>query len=192
MYGIVGVYMAILSSNTWPRQTLPPLVLGSIITAVGITVLAWAMNAQNSNVVYGMMALIGTGVALRMNPASLHCLAYFPDMTARIACLSSFSIPFGGLVGLTIMSTVFNNKSGTNHTDPKEGIYFAYVAMIPFMWICVILSLCIGNVWLLKGGDHEVLRGSYLLKLITGKKLETERLHREQGGWSQPGDKTNV
>lgn len=184
--------MAILASNVWPRQTFPPLVLGTTTTAVGITVLAWAIKEHNSKVVYGMMALIGHGVALRMNPASLHCLGYFPDMTAKITCLSSFAIPFGGLVGLTIMSTVFNNKSGSNHLDPQTGIYYAYVAMIPFMWICVILSLCIGNVWLLKGGDHEVLRGSYLWRLITRKRLETERLHRAQDAWSQPKDQTNV
>jgi hypothetical protein len=155
-----------------------------------MTVLAWAIKAQASSVIYGMMALIGHGIALRMNPASLHSLGYFPDMTARITCLATFALPFGGVVGLTMMSTIFNNASGTNHSDPKSGIYYAFVAMIPFMWLCVILSLCLGNVWLLGGGDHQVLRGSYFWKLITRQKLERERLRRAQDAWSQPGDKT--
>lgn len=89
--------MAVLSSNVWLRQTLPPLVLGALTTAIGIVVLAWAIDSSNPNFVYGMMALIGQGVMIRMNPRSLHCLGYFPNMTARIASLSSFAIPFGGL-----------------------------------------------------------------------------------------------
>ncbi|KAK2616999.1 hypothetical protein QQS21_000088 [Conoideocrella luteorostrata] len=187
-----GVYTAVFSSNIWPRQTLPPLVFGATTTAVGITVLAWAINTSNANVVYGMMALIGQGVMIRMNPGSLHCLAYFPSMTARIACLSSFAIPFGGLVGLTIMSTVFNNKSGVQHQDAKTGIYYAFVSIVPFMWICALLSLCLGNVWLLKGGEHSVLRGSYLWRLVTRQKMEKERLRRADDIWADQRQTTTV
>jgi hypothetical protein len=114
--------MAMLSSNVWPRQTLPALLLGGITSAVGTTVLAWAVHAEKRTVVYGMMALVGHGVMMRMNSGSLHGLAYFPTITAQITCLVAFAMPFGGLVGLTIMSTVFNNKSGVGQENPKEGI----------------------------------------------------------------------
>ncbi|KAJ5764867.1 hypothetical protein N7520_004426 [Penicillium odoratum] len=173
-----GAYMAMFSSNIWPRQTLPALMLGSIASAVGITVLAWAVKAAEKNLIYGMMALVGFGVGSRMNPASLHGLAYFPAMTAQISCLVSFALPFGGLVGLTIMSTVFTNKSGTNESDPKKGIMWAFVAMMPFMWISVILTTFLGNVWIQKDGGHEVVNGAYLWSFVTRKKLSREKRDR--------------
>jgi hypothetical protein len=116
-----GGIMAMLSSNVWPRQTLPALLLGGITSVVGTTVLAWAVHAEKTTVVYGMMALVGHGVMMRMNPGPLHGLAYFPTITAQITCLVAFAMPFGGLVGLTIMSTVFNNNSGVGQENPKEG-----------------------------------------------------------------------
>jgi hypothetical protein len=166
------------SSNIWPRQTLPTLILGSLASAVGITVLAWAVKAAQTNVIYGMMALVGFGIGSRMNPASLHGLAYFPAMTAQISCLVSFALPFGGLVGLTIMSTVFTNKSGIDQSDPKQGIKWAFIAMIPFMWISVILTTFLGNVWIKKGGGHEVVNGAYMWSFVTRKRLTRERRDR--------------
>lgn len=136
----VGAYMAMLSSNVWPRQTLPALLLGGVTSSVGITGLAWAVHAENKNVIYGMMALVGHGVMVRTNPGCLHGLAFFPTMTASILCLVSFATPFGGLVGLTIMSTVFTNKSGVSQQDPKRGITWAFIAIIPFMWLCLFLT----------------------------------------------------
>lgn len=166
------------ASNIWPRQTLPTLILGSLNSAVGITVLAWAVKKAQTDVIYGMMALVGFGIGSRMNPASLHGLAYFPAMTAQISCLVSFALPFGGLVGLTIMSTVFTNKSGTDESNPKQGIMWAFIAMIPFMWISVILTTFLGNVWIKKDGGHEVVNGAYLWSLVTRKELTRERRDR--------------
>ena len=173
--------MALFSSNFWPRQTLPALLFGSITSAVGITVLAWAVHAEKTNVVYGMMALVGHGVMMRMNPAYLHGLAYFPNMTASVSCLLCFATPFGGLVGLTVMSTVFTNKSGAGERDPKDGMVWALVAVTPFMWLCVLLTALLGNVWILKDGGHEVVSGPYLWSLATRKKLTRERLSRGNG-----------
>lgn len=172
--------MAMFSSNVWPRQTLPALLLGSITSSVGITVLAWAVHAAKTNVIYGMMALVGHGVGIRMNPASLHGLAYFPTMTAQISCLVSFAVPFGGLVGLTIMSTVFTNKSGESQLDPQLGIMWAFIAMMPIMWLSVFLTTLLGNVWIRKEGGHEVVNGAYLWSFVTRKKLDRERRDREQ------------
>lgn len=144
-----------------------------------MTVLAWAVHTRSTNVVYGMMALVGHGFLVRMNPASLHGLAYFPTMTAQISCLAAFALPFGGLVGLSIMSTVFTNKSGHDQQDAKDGITWAFVAMIPFMWLCVISTTFLGNVWIAKDNSHEVFKGVYLWNLFAGKKsLLKERTTR--------------
>lgn len=173
--------MAMFSVNVWPRQTLPPLLLGAVTSAVGITVLAWAISAQNTNTIYGMMALTGHGVGMRLSPASMHGLAYFPGSTAAITSLFSFAVPFGGMIALTMMSTVFNNKKGE---DPRDGITWAFVAIIPFMWLCLLLTTFLGNVWVNEEGDHEVVNGAYLWSLITRKRLEKERRTRDGAGWS--------
>jgi hypothetical protein len=173
--------MAMFSSNIWPRQTFPALLLGGITSAVGISVLAWAVHAENTNVVYGMMALVGHGVIMRMNPSSVHGLAYFPNMTAQISCIVSFAMPFGGLIGLTIMSAVFTNKSSVDQQDPKAGIMWAFIAIIPFVWLCVLSTTFLGNVWVLDDGDHDVVYGAYLWSLVTGKNLKRERITRGEG-----------
>ncbi|KAI5463864.1 major facilitator superfamily domain-containing protein [Mariannaea sp. PMI_226] len=170
-----GAYMAMFSSNVWPRQSLPALLLGAVTSAVGITGLTWAVHARRTSVVYGMMALTGHGIGIRMNPASLHALAYNPTMTAAISCLVSFALPFGGLVGLTIMSTVFNNKSGHDQSNPKDGIMWAFTAMIPFMWACTILTFFLGNVWISKDGSHLVVDKPYLWSILTRQSLNKER-----------------
>jgi len=177
----VGGLMAMFSSNVWPRQTLPPLLLGSLTSAVGMTVLAWAVHVKSTNVIYGMMALVGHGVLVRMNPGSLHGLAYFPAMTAQISCLAAFALPFGGLVGLTIMSTVFINKSGAGQRDAKDGITWAFIAMIPIMWLCVLLTTYLGNVWITNDGGQEVVNGAYLWNLLGGRKLKREQTARRGG-----------
>lgn len=170
--------MAMFMTNVWPRQTLPALLLGSTTAAVGITTLVWAINAERNSVIYGMMALTGHGIGMRMNPGSLHGLAYFPTKTASITFLVSFAMPFGGTVALTLMSTVFNNKSGVQHTNAKEGIRYGFIALVPFMWAAVILATFLGNVWIMKDGRHEVVSGAYLWSFVTRKKLVREKRTR--------------
>ena len=158
--------------NAWPRQTVPVLFLGTTTAAVGITVLAYGCHADYLNLIYGMMALTGFGVGINMNPGTLHALAYFPGMTAPITCLTSFAFPFGGTVTLTIMSSVFNNKSGVGHADPRTGIVWAFAAVAPIMWLAVLITTFLGNVWIGKDGNHQVVRGAWFWSLITRKRLE--------------------
>ncbi len=175
--------------NVWPRQTNPVLFIGTISSGVGIALIAWACHSDQVNLVYGMMALTGFGVGVNMNPSSLHALAYAPDMTAPIVCLSSFAFPFGGTIALTIMSTVFNNRSGTNHEDPKSGIVWAYVAVVPIMWISVVITTFLGNVWIGKDGNHQVVHGAWFWNLLAGKKLEKVTMSRIEAVESDgPGD----
>lgn len=173
--------------NVWPRQTLPVLLLGTTSTAVGITVLARACDAENTNLIYGMMALTGYGIGLNANPGSLHGLAYFPTMTAPITCLIAFAMPFGGTVGLTIMSTVFNNKSGLGHTDPKTGIVWAFIAMMPIVWLAVLGTTFLGNVWIGKDGRHDVVHGAWLFSLLRGKPLERVTMARTEDARADDG-----
>jgi hypothetical protein len=170
--------MAMFAANVWPRQTLPPLLLGSITSACGITVLSWAIDNDRETVMYGMMALTGHGIGIRMSPGVMHGLAYFPSMTAAISCITSFAMPFGGMIGLTLMGTVFNNKTGPTTEGVKDGVRWAFVAIIPFMWACVILTTFLGNVWILRSGEHEVVNGAYLWSFFTRKQLIKERRTR--------------
>ncbi|GAB1317907.1 Tetracycline efflux protein [Madurella fahalii] len=179
-----GVYMAMFFINVWPRQTLPALLIGSVSSAVGITVLPWACQSDNTPLIYGMMALAGYGVGMNTNPGSLHGLAYFPGMTAPISCLVSFAVPFGGTIALTIMSTVFNNKSGPNHEDPRTGIVWAFIAMIPILWAGVLVTTLLGNVWIRKDGSHEVVHGAWIWSLVRGKGLERVTMARVEDGRS--------
>lgn len=186
-------------SNKFPRQTVYPLTLGSLCSAVGIQVLCWAIGAGQVNVVYGMMALAGFGVGVRMSSSAMHGLALFPpSRTAQVTCVFAFALPLGGAVGLTIMSTVYNNKLGAGgggdeaDRNYQEAIMYAYYAIVPFMWSCVVACLFLGNVWVKRGdgGDgHEVVRGAYLVSLITRKKLVRETKHRgDEDGFNLGAD----
>src|SRR5690349_20371643 len=174
--------------NVWPRQTIPVLFLGTTSAGVGIAVIAWACQTEYLNLIYGMMALTGYGVGLNMNPGSLHGLAYFPDKTAPITCLASFAFPFGGTIGLTIMSTVFNNRSGAGHADPKSGITWAFIALMPILWTAVLLATFLGNVWIDKDGNHEVVQSAWLWSLLRGQRLDKVRIPRSEGARSANGN----
>ncbi|KAK5662525.1 hypothetical protein OQA88_8437 [Cercophora sp. LCS_1] len=175
-----GAYSAMFMSNVFPKQTQPSLVLATTTASVGISVLGWATMQENIPVIYGMMALTGYGVGLSFNPGSLHALAYFPELTAPIQCLVSFSNPFGGTVGLTIMSTVLNNKSGPDGSDPKTGIMWAFISIIPIMWMGVLFTLFLGNVWIrpIKEGGHDVVDGVWLWSCLRGKPLPKRKVIR--------------
>lgn len=175
-----GVFMAMFFINVWPRQTMPVLLFGGISSAVGITVLSYACSTDNTPLIYGMMALTGYGVGTNTNPGSLHGLAFFPSMTAAITCIVTFAVPFGGTVALTLISTVFNNRSGLNHADPRTGIVWGFIALIPIMWMGVLITTLLGNVWVLKDGGHEVVHGVWLWSLVRGKTLERVKMTGNQ------------
>lgn len=180
-----GVYLAMLFCNVWPRSTFFPLFLGSLIEALGIGLLAWAMSTGHVASIYGMVALSGVGTGLRFMPGTLHAVGFFPDKIASIVSLMGIATPFGGALALTIMATVYNNLASE---DPKKAMVWAFVAICPFMVVCILCAACLGNVSIVKPkpGDegeeqrHEVTNGSYLLVLLRGRG-KTGTLDRERG-----------
>lgn len=116
-YWLVGVYLCSFFCNRWPRMTWPPIFFGTLVEAVGIGMLAWAMYKQHTATIFGMMALVGVGTGLRYMAAPLHGVGHFRKHRAAVIGLLAVAIPLGGTIGLTIMSTVFNNTSGLDYDD---------------------------------------------------------------------------
>lgn len=171
----VGVYSAMMMCNFYPRQTFTPIFLGSVIEATGITVLTWALHQGHKATIYGMMALTGAGTGMRFMPNSLHGIGFFPNNIASVIALTSFAIPFGGTLSMTIMGSVFNNKAGIsmssmssyssgesavgNLTDGarsaiqeagRRGVVWAFISILPMMWLCVLAAAMLGNVKITK------------------------------------------
>ncbi|KAI9744122.1 MAG: hypothetical protein M1818_002274 [Claussenomyces sp. TS43310] len=168
----VGAYLAMYFCNTRPRQTFLPLFLGTIVEATGMTVLTWALHDNHIATIYGMMALTGVGTGMRFMPGTLHGVGFFPDAIAPVVSLLEFMITFGGTLVLPLMNSVFNNKmagsevtysTGTTtnlgsisglstdaraqiRDDAKRATVWAYVAVLPFMWLAVIIAAGLGNV----------------------------------------------
>ncbi|KAK5998022.1 MFS-type transporter ucsD [Cladobotryum mycophilum] len=164
----VGVYTCAFLCNKWPRMTFPPLLFGTIIEGTGIGVLACALYRESSATIFGMMAMVGAGMGIRFMVAPLHGIGIFRQHRAAVIGLMAVAIPFGGTIGLTVMSTVFNNTSGLNSYhgdfskirdlpsdaqtkaihDAKMGVVWAFVAIVPFVVLAWILTLFLGNVHL--------------------------------------------
>ncbi|KAG5756845.1 hypothetical protein H9Q70_000599 [Fusarium xylarioides] len=148
------------------------------------------------------MAFVGCGSGMRFMASPLHGIGLFRHLRASVIGLLAVAIPFGGTIGLTIMSTVFNNTSGLDsHSDfssvhsssggteneqavhqAKMGVVWAFVAITPLVALAFPITWFIGNVKLGQGPPGEdgptdiVVKGSYLLKLVRGQeKLKIEK-----------------
>ncbi|KAF2798649.1 MFS general substrate transporter [Melanomma pulvis-pyrius CBS 109.77] len=109
----VGVYSAMFLCNVWPAQTFYPLMAGSIIEGVGLSLLTWAVSTRQRALVNGMLALAGAGTGLRFMPVVLHSAGIWPTRIAASQTLLSFMIPLGETIGISMMSAVFSNKYNT-------------------------------------------------------------------------------
>jgi hypothetical protein len=132
-------------------MTFPPVFLGTTVETLGVGLLAWATYTERTATVYGMMSLVGCGIGLRTMAAPLHGLGIFRNHRAAVVSLLAVAIPFGGTLGLTIMSSVFNNVSGLDSSEDsfaqdlpaeaqerivhqaKMGVMWAFVAVTPLM-----------------------------------------------------------
>ncbi|KAH0845080.1 putative MFS multidrug transporter [Fonsecaea pedrosoi] len=106
----VGVYLAIFICNVYPRQTFPPLLIGTIVETAGIAVLAYAVKVKHETLVNVMMGIAGAGTGMRFMPSNLHLAGMFRDRLAPVYSLLRFALPFGGTLALTIMGSVFQNQ----------------------------------------------------------------------------------
>lgn len=106
----VGVYSAMFLCNVWPRQTFYPLMVGSVLEAVGLAVLTWAVSTRQRALVNGMLALSGAGTGLRFMPVVLHAAGIWPTRIPSIQSLMSFVLPLGETIGISMMGAVFSNK----------------------------------------------------------------------------------
>lgn len=55
----VGVYLAMIMCNFYPRQTFLPLLLGSIVEATGISALTWAFHQGRHLTIAFMVSKLG-------------------------------------------------------------------------------------------------------------------------------------
>lgn len=107
-----GVLICNFMCNRWPRHTFPCVFLGTIIEAIGVGLLAYALYIEDKGFIYGMMAVVGCGSGMRFMASPLHGIGLFKNLRASVIALMALAVPFGGTVGLTIMAAVFNNTSG--------------------------------------------------------------------------------
>ncbi|KAI4948186.1 hypothetical protein J4E91_006180 [Alternaria rosae] len=110
----VGVYTAIVMCNVYPRQTIWPLLIGTIVETGSIGALSWAMRARQRTAVNVLMGVAGFGTGIRFMPENLHLTGMYRDKIAVILGLLSFAGPFGGTIVLTVMGSVFQNKMLVN------------------------------------------------------------------------------
>ncbi|KAK7415824.1 hypothetical protein QQX98_005606 [Neonectria punicea] len=196
-----GVMICSFMCNKWPRMTFPSIMLGTITEAIGIGLLGWAIYVERLGTIYGMMALVGCGTGLRFMASPLHGIGLFKDLRASVIGLMAVAVPFGGTIGLTIMSTVFNNTSGLDSNesdfsqiqsqpkdirdqaihDAKMGVVWAFVSITPLVVMAVVCAACLGNVKFNQGPMGEdgnltdiIVRGSYLLSLMRREKKQDE------------------
>lgn len=106
----VGVYSAMYMCNVWPGQTFYPLFLGSIVEAVGLSLLTWAVSARERTLVNVFLAVAGGGTGLRFMPVVLHAAGIWPTRIPAIQSVLSFTLPLGETIGISMMGSVFGNK----------------------------------------------------------------------------------
>ncbi|KUJ08500.1 MFS general substrate transporter [Mollisia scopiformis] len=157
----VGVYSAMVMCNIYPRQTFTPLFLGSIIEATGITVLTWALHQGHNATIFGMIALTGAGTGMRFMPNSLHGIGFFPNNIASVIALTSFAVPFvfnnkaglsaSAMEGYTSsISTLSEEAKATIQDAARSGVVWAFISILPLMWLCVLAAGMLGNVRITK------------------------------------------
>jgi hypothetical protein len=109
----VGVYSAMILCNRWPRQTYFPLLFGSIVEGVGLSLLTYAVSIRHQTLVKVFLAVSGAGTGLRFMPVVLHAAGTWSNRISSMQSLLSFMLPLGETIGISMMGSVFSNKLGT-------------------------------------------------------------------------------
>jgi hypothetical protein len=116
----IGVYATLAMCNYWPKQTFYPLFIGSIVEAVGLAAMTWAISVRNTTLVSVFLAVAGAGTAFRFMPVVLHAAGIWPTRLAAMQSVLSFTLPLGETIGISMMGAVFSNKFAQylNAIDP--------------------------------------------------------------------------
>lgn len=194
-----GAYLAMYAMGNWPCATIPPLLLGTILEPLGITILASALNSNNLHLIYGMLALTGVGTGIRLMPGTLHGVGYFPKSISHIVSLMALANTLGGTLATTIMLNIFNGTLQKNGIDfgsasgdsesfdairglapadlaffkekATRGIVLAFYAITAFMWLGVLSCCGLGNVRIV-GDEHWTIEGSWFGYLFSKRNGE--------------------
>lgn len=79
-----GVYLAMRMCNYYPRQTFVPLLFGSILEAVAVGILPWALYKEHIPTISGLLVLAGAGAGLRSMPGTVLCVKTFESAKTNI------------------------------------------------------------------------------------------------------------
>lgn len=109
----VGVYSAALMCNVWPGQTFFPLLIGSVVEAVGLALLTYSVSIRHTTMVSVFLTVAGAGTGLRFMPVALHAAGVWSTRVPSMQSLLSFMLPLGETMGISIMGSVFSNKLST-------------------------------------------------------------------------------
>ncbi|KIW27540.1 uncharacterized protein PV07_07270 [Cladophialophora immunda] len=126
----IGVFAARYCCNSWPRQTFWALFIGTIIETAGIAVVTAAIKKRDEVLVTVMMAFSGAGTGALFMPSNVHLAGMFPSSLSAAYSLVRFSLPFGGTVALTIMSSVFQNRLDQKFNLNSDGVQSATLRTI--------------------------------------------------------------
>lgn len=196
--------------NVWPRKTWPPLAFGTVVEALGITLLAAAVSWNHLPTIYGMLALTGIGTGIRYMPGTLHGVGYYRKHIASVVSMIQLSIALGSTLASTIMLNIFNNEmsnagihlnAGSSSSSLEEidhlpkarqeylrlhardSISIAFHGISSFMWLGVIAMIFMGNVNIKKKGaetDTNSETGETEVGSLTKGAYVGSLLHRRQ------------
>ncbi|KAF2637038.1 MFS general substrate transporter [Massarina eburnea CBS 473.64] len=171
----IGVYTAMFLCNVWPKQTFHPLFWGSVVEAVGLSLMTWAISSRQKTLVNVFLAVAGAGTGLRFMPIVLHAAGIWPKRIAAIQSVLSFTLPLGETIGISMMGAVFSNKysrslrslaqsSGLSNLDTlnnlppaqqeavrhaaSDAVMWAFISILPFMALSIVAAMFLGNVWI--------------------------------------------
>ncbi|KAH4610068.1 hypothetical protein HBI56_144330 [Parastagonospora nodorum] len=113
----VGVYLASFLCRVWPRQTFFPLLWGSIVEGVGLSLLAYSVSIRDTTMVKVFLGVSGAGTGLRFMPVVLHAAGIWSTRIPSMQSLLSFMLPLGETIGISMMGAVFSNKLNTGLRD---------------------------------------------------------------------------
>lgn len=106
----IGAYISAVLCRSEPRQTFFPLLVGSIIEGVGLSLLTYSVSIRHQTNVKVFLAVSGAGTGLRFMPVVLHAAGMWSTRIPSMQSLLSFMLPLGETLGISMMGAVFSNK----------------------------------------------------------------------------------